>query len=248
LRHKNRALKADLHIHSNFSDGNLSISEIVDLYGKSGFDTIAITDHLAESKNLIGKVSHQMKYSLNEKTFPQYRIEIQKQKKRAAEQYGLNIIFGYEITKNYFSNTRSCHVLILGVEEYISPDLEIEEIMAIAKSKGGLIIAAHPFHTGDFEFQTFYLWSRREQLKHTIDAWEMSYRNKVSPDVMKSGLPLIASSDFHNINHLSSWKTHLYCENNFVDIQTAIRNQNLDFFYFQFRTANQNPDLSLNKS
>jgi len=225
------ALKADLHIHSNFSDGSLSISDIVDLYGKNKFDVISITDHLSESTNLIGRFSHKMKYSLNEQSFCNYLDEVKKQKQRAFEQYGMNVVFGYEITKNYFSNSRSCHVLILGVEEYISPNLEIEEIIEIAKSKGGLVIAAHPFHTGDLEFQTFYLWSRREELKKSIDAWEVSYRNKVSVDVMKSGLPLIASSDFHNLQHFHSWKTHLYCENNFHSIKESIRQQKLDFFY-----------------
>lgn len=224
-------LKADLHIHSNFSDGSLSISDIVDLYGKNNFDVISITDHLSESSNLIGRFSHKMKYSLNEDSFCEYLNEVKIQKQRALEQYGMNVIFGYEITKNYFSNSRSCHVLILGVEEYISPNLEIEEIIERAKKKGGLVIAAHPFHTGDLEFQTFYLWSRREELKNSIDAWEVSYRNKVSADVMRSGLPLIASSDFHNIQHFHSWKTHLYCENNFHSIKESIRQQKLDFFY-----------------
>lgn len=226
-----RGLKADLHIHSNFSDGVLSIADIVDLYGKNGFNVIAITDHLSESKNLIGRFSRTMNYSLNEDTFLRYLNEVRLQRQRALEQYGMNVLFGFEITKNYFSNSRSCHVLILGVEEFISPDLEIEEIVKIAKSKEGLVIAAHPFHTGDFEFQTFYLWSRREQLKHLIDAWEVSYRNKVSADVMRSGLPLIASSDFHNPKHFNSWKTQLFCKNNFSDIKKSIRNQELDFFY-----------------
>ncbi len=232
-----RGLRADLHIHSNFSDGSLSICEIIDLYGRNSFDVISITDHLSESKNLIGRISHKMKYSLNEFNFSEYLNEFSRQKLRAREQYGMNVIFGFEITKNYFSNSRSCHVLVLGVEEYISPNLEIEEIIAIAKSKNGLVIAAHPFHTGDLEFQTFYLWSRREQFKGLIDAWEVSYRKKISLEVMQSGLPLIASSDFHNISHFSSWKTHFFCENNFQSIKDSIRNQKLDFFYLDKSAA-----------
>ena len=37
--------KGDLHIHSNFSDGKFSISELLKLYKKSGYDIISITDH-----------------------------------------------------------------------------------------------------------------------------------------------------------------------------------------------------------
>ncbi len=228
-----KGLKADLHIHSNFSDGALSIAELVDLYGQKGFDVIAITDHLAETNNLIGKVTRRLNYSLNEEKFKEYLTEVKIQKVRALKQYGMNLIFGYEITKNSFINHRSCHLLILGVEEYISPDLDVSDILIAAKNAGGLTIAAHPFHTGDFEFQTFYLWSRRESLKGLIDAWEVTYRKKVSDDVMYSGLPLIATSDFHRIDHMTSWKTLLYCENTFKEIQDCIKKQNLDFYFYQ---------------
>ena len=62
-------IKSDLHIHSQFSDGKLSIPEIVDLYGKKGYGAIAITDHLCEKNSLIGQVSHHLKYSLTKITF-----------------------------------------------------------------------------------------------------------------------------------------------------------------------------------
>lgn len=37
--------KGDFHIHSNFSDGRFSVSELLDLYKRSGYDVISITDH-----------------------------------------------------------------------------------------------------------------------------------------------------------------------------------------------------------
>lgn len=37
--------KGDFHIHSNFSDGRFSTRELLDLYKKSGYDIISITDH-----------------------------------------------------------------------------------------------------------------------------------------------------------------------------------------------------------
>lgn len=37
--------KGDFHIHSNFSDGKFSIRELLDLYKKSDYDIISITDH-----------------------------------------------------------------------------------------------------------------------------------------------------------------------------------------------------------
>ena len=38
-------IKADLHIHSTFSDGSVSIPEIIDMALAAGLDAIAITDH-----------------------------------------------------------------------------------------------------------------------------------------------------------------------------------------------------------
>lgn len=37
--------KGDFHIHSNFSDGKFGVSELLDLYKKSEYDIISITDH-----------------------------------------------------------------------------------------------------------------------------------------------------------------------------------------------------------
>ena len=48
---------ADFHIHSRFSDGQMTIADIVDRYGSLGFGAIAITDHVAEEESLIGQAS-----------------------------------------------------------------------------------------------------------------------------------------------------------------------------------------------
>jgi hypothetical protein len=223
-------IKCDFHIHSQFSDGRLSISEIVDLYGMAGFGAIAITDHLCEQKNIIGRVSRGMNYSLTRKNIPLYLQTLNMEAQRAWAQYKMLVIPGFEITKNSFSNHRSAHLLILGVEEFPDPDLPIEEHLAWAKSNGALSIAAHPFPTGELEFQTFYLWSRRQDLAPLIDAWEVNYRRRISKEMMGSGLPLIANSDFHHRLHFTSWKTKVFAEKSQSSIFHAIRSQNIDFF------------------
>jgi predicted metal-dependent phosphoesterase TrpH len=42
-------LLSELHAHSTWSDGDLSVREPVDLYGRSGFDVLAITDHVVRT-------------------------------------------------------------------------------------------------------------------------------------------------------------------------------------------------------
>ena len=57
-------LLCDFHIHTNYSDGKLSVPEIIDFYGERGFDCICITDHLADPKRLIGKLSELANFTL----------------------------------------------------------------------------------------------------------------------------------------------------------------------------------------
>ena len=55
--HDARMLLCDFHIHTNYSDGKLTAPEVIDFYGKRGFDCICITDHLGDPRRLIGKLS-----------------------------------------------------------------------------------------------------------------------------------------------------------------------------------------------
>lgn len=224
------AIKCDFHIHSNFSDGALSIAEIIDLYGSRGFGAIAITDHFCETANVIGRVSHRLNFSLSIENFDQYMTTIRHEARRAKEKFGMLVLPGFEITKNSFVNHRSAHILIIGTEEMISPDLPVNSVLQRSREVDALSIAAHPFHTGDFEFQTFQLWSRRGELRHYVDAWEINSRKLISQSVLNSGLPLIANSDFHNLAHWQSWKTRIYGERSWDCVKHSIKQQNLDFF------------------
>jgi histidinol phosphatase-like PHP family hydrolase len=38
-------LLCELHAHTTWSDGEMSPRELIDLYGRAGFDVLAITDH-----------------------------------------------------------------------------------------------------------------------------------------------------------------------------------------------------------
>jgi hypothetical protein len=206
------------------------VPEIVDLYGRRGFGAIAITDHLCESKNMIGRFSHGLNYSLTKENFSQYMEVLHREARRSWEMYSMILIPGFEVTKNSFQNHRSAHILVLGTREFIDPELSVDEILTTAKNQGAITVAAHPFHTGDFEFQTFHLWSRREQLKPLIDLWEVNSRQRISSDVLESGLPIVANSDFHRLEHFKSWKTKVLSERNSESVFTALKTQKIDFF------------------
>ena len=48
-------LLCDFHVHTRWSDGRLSVREVIDLYGKTGHvDGSAITDHILMKRDLLG--------------------------------------------------------------------------------------------------------------------------------------------------------------------------------------------------
>lgn len=224
---------ADLHVHSKFSDGSLTIPELVDFYGERGFGAIAITDHLCEKYTFLGIAARYLDLTLNEKTFPLYLDTIEEEARRAWRKYKMVVIPGFELTKNSLRNHRSAHILGLGVKNFMGAEKEVVELAREIRSQGALVIAAHPVPTGKAEIQTLHLWNRREELRHEFDAWEVASGTQIFNEVLRSGLPMIATSDFHTPKNMSGWKTKFYCERNQEAILQAIRDQDLNFQFFK---------------
>lgn len=223
----------DFHVHSNFSDGVLSVPQIVDLYGKQGFAAIAITDHLCETKTILGKAAAYLEVTLTPESFPAYLETLRVEAERAWQQYNMVLIPGVEVTKNTFTNHRSAHMLILGVDALPNPDDSFENMCRRARENGSVTVAAHPVNTGVSEKQTYHLWSRRHELAPYVDAWEVASGRVLFKEVAESGLPMLANSDLHRPHQLESWKTIVECERNPQAILQAIRQQKISFKYFQ---------------
>ena len=223
---------ADLHVHSTFSDGQMTIAELVDFYGSRGFGAIAITDHLCETNALIGKAARIIGHTLTEHTFSIYLRTLEEQRERAWKQYRMVLIGGVEITQNRISNHRSAHILGLGIEKWINPNGDVVDIAKSIQAQGGLAIAAHPVSTRKIEKQTYHLWDRRKELRHVLDGWEVASGRHWFDEVAKEKLPVIATSDLHRADQIDSWKTVFTCEKHPEAILTAIRRQDIDFHYY----------------
>jgi 3',5'-nucleoside bisphosphate phosphatase len=223
----------DFHLHSNFSDGELTIPQLVDLMGQNGIGAIAITDHLCEEKTFLGKAARFLAKTLTKSTFQSYLETIHSEAERAWRQYKMLVIPGVEITKNSFSHKNSAHILALGIHEYINPDTPLRNIIQNIKAQGGLAIAAHPVYTGKSEHQTHLLWNQQEELKDQIDLWEVASGPRLFPEVQKSALKKIANSDLHRAENLRSWKTAFSCEKHPEAIRQALLTQNVEFKYFE---------------
>jgi hypothetical protein len=212
----------DLHIHSTFSDGKLTIPEIVDLYGSRGFGAIAITDHLCETNTFLGKASAYMNRTLTPAVFPLYLGILRTEATRAWDKYRMVLIPGIELTKNSVINHSSARILGLGVSEYLPAEADPRELARAIRAQGGVAVASHTQH----------LWSRRDELAGEFDAWEISAGTKLFRDVLATPLPKLAASGMHHPKHVHSWKTVFFGERSPEAVLEAIRCQQLCFAYF----------------
>lgn len=223
----------DFHIHSTFSDGKLSIPELVDLYGQRNFGAIAITDHICDNGGVWGRAAHALQKTLTTATFPLYLEVLRSEAKRAWKKYRMVVLPGFEITQNHSFARRSAHILGVGYTQYIDPKTEIITAARKIRATGGLAIAAHPVPTRVLEAQTYYLWQNRHELAQEFDAWEVASGRVLFPEVQASGLPMIASSDLHSRKQITSWKTLLHCERHPEAILEAIRSQRIGFRFYE---------------
>ena len=205
-------LLADFHVHSTWSDGKLSVPELVDLFGRSGHDVIAITDHVVNSDCMLGKAAHRLKLTVTRDNFDAYRAEIEREARRARDTYGMVVLPGCELTRNAFTGGKSAHALALGLDRFVSADGSVGEMLTRAREAGAVTVACHPNEQSDWLGNTFLIWRRRTELHALIDRWELACRWDLFPKVARARLPYVASSDFHAPGHLYAWKTLMECD------------------------------------
>jgi processive 1,2-diacylglycerol beta-glucosyltransferase len=222
--HSPQMLLCDFHIHSNYSDGKLSVPEIIDFYGEHGFDCICITDHLADPKRLIGKLSELVNMTLGQEQVGEYFAVIERERQRAWRRYKMLVLTGIEFNKDGYTRKTSAHLLGIDLKSPIDASLKIPELIAQIHAQGGLAVASHP-HVMKSEWgkNTLYFWENQEKYAPLLDAWEIANRNNIFNDVGLKRLPFIANSDFHKPKHIYSWKTLIYCEKNAEAIKDCVR-------------------------
>jgi len=217
-------LLCDFHIHTTHSDGSVDLPRVIDLFGQAGFDVIAITDHVVDGDNAIGKLGRFLRLSLTERRFGDYMERLRREAQRAWDKYGMLVLPGVEISKNYISSDRSAHLLLLDLKTFVPASWDYERIFLEAKRQDALVVACHPHHQSDpTSKDTLFLWNNRERYARYIDAWEIANRDDIFNVISLKKYPYIAGSDFHKTRHLYSWKTLLDCERNVKDVKRCIR-------------------------
>ena len=216
-------LLCDFHVHTTYSDGMLSLPEVVDLFGRSGHDVIAVTDHIVNRDNGLGKIAHAIRHSLNPETWKSYFEEICREADRAWKTYGMLVIPGAELTRNTINRDTSVHILALGLEEFLSADGDPLDLLREIRARDAVSVACHPHEMSEFYANTFYLWNRRRIVGGLVDLWEVGCRWDLFPVVSREKLPHIANSDFHRPEHLYAWKTLLRAEKTVPAVLAALK-------------------------
>jgi UDP-N-acetylglucosamine:LPS N-acetylglucosamine transferase/histidinol phosphatase-like PHP family hydrolase len=222
--HETRMLLCDFHLHTNYSDGKMTAPEVVDFYGRRGFDCICITDHLGDPRRLIGKLSKLLNLTLGPEQIEEYFDVIERERIRAWRKYNMLVMTGLEFNKDGFTKKTSAHLLGIDLKAPINPALDLPATIAEIHAQGALAVASHPhIMKSEWGKNTLYLWDHQELFAPLIDAWEIANRNNIFTPVGLKRLAFLANSDFHKPKHIYSWKTLLQCEKDPEAIKECIR-------------------------
>jgi processive 1,2-diacylglycerol beta-glucosyltransferase len=217
-------LLCDLHTHTIYSDGKLSVRELVDFYGQRSFDVLCVTDHICDHTKLLGKMANLTGLVLTLDQVDEYFETIEREKKRALEKYGMILMTGLEFNKDGLTKKSSAHLLAVDLKRPIDPGLSITQTIAEIHGQGALAIASHPHefktHWGK---NTLYFWDNIDQYAPLLDAWEVANRDDIFNPIGLKRLPFVANSDFHKPKHIYSWKTVLFCGKDPETIKQCIR-------------------------
>jgi len=191
--------RADLHVHTVWSDGAQRPEAIVRA-AAGRLDVVAITDH------------DEIQGALEARAFARARPDL-----------GVDVVIGEEIS------TLNGHLIGLYLEERVPPDLTAAETIERIHVQGGLAVAAHPFHPlrgsvrghrsvgamlPDLAVDAIEVVNNAGIFSWLYDAWT-ALRN------VEWALPVTAGSDAHDVWYLGSAVTR-FAGRNAVDLRRAL--------------------------
>jgi predicted metal-dependent phosphoesterase TrpH len=177
--------RADLHMHSTYSDGLGTIQQVLDYaQERTNLDVIALTDHDVIEGALRARELW------------------------AQGRYRFDFIVGEEVS------TRSGHLLALFIEKRIPPRLSMEESIDLIHAQGGLAIVAHPLNQLFRHSCPRAVLDRVKASGSVwldgIETWNASfcgiYANRVAMQSNREsyGWPELGNSDAHTLSAIGS--------------------------------------------
>jgi hypothetical protein len=200
---KTRPLLCELHAHTTWSDGVLTVRELVDLYGRNGFDVLAVTDHVIRREDPFALGGRRFVHASN---FDAYLDELANEAARARERYDLLVV-------------------AVGLREFVHVDGGLENACRRARAIGAALIAAHPATPDSLDTRRTCLFASEPSTRALVDRFELFNRSALYGWVAELGLPGIATGDFHRPEHLATWKTLLPCPKDELAVVEYLRSR-----------------------
>jgi predicted metal-dependent phosphoesterase TrpH len=177
--------KADLHMHTTYSDGCATIDEVLEhVQMHTALDVIAITDH------------DQIEGALRARDL------------WAKGSYRFDFVVGEEVT------TKEGHLLGLFIEKRIQPGQSMERSIDLIHEQGGLAVIAHPLHRFFRHSCQKDVMDRIHSSKDVwfdgIETWNASfcgiYANYIAMGANRSiyNIPELGNSDAHMLSAVGS--------------------------------------------
>ncbi len=214
MRARPAPLLCELHAHTTWSDGTLTLRELVDLYGGLGFDALCVTDHTCRADDPWLPEAEHGPRAVHAGNYTGYLAELNREADRARERYDLLLLPGLELTWNDLDPLCAAHALALGLRTFVGMDDGLEAALSTARQAGAAIVAAHPFadEADASAARTTHRFAHdRERLGPLVDRYELFNRTRLFSWVEEARLPFVACGDFHRLEHLGGWKTLVPC-------------------------------------
>jgi len=181
--HSGKLGKADLHMHSTYSDGIGTIEQILHhVQHYTNLDVIALTDHDVIEGSLRARDLW------------------------AKGNYRFDFVVGEEVS------TKEGHMLALFIQKHIQPGLSMERSIELVHEQGGLAIVAHPLnplfrHSCQREVLD-RIYADKDVWPDGIETWNASFcgigANRVAMRVNRDvyGWPELGNSDAHILSSI----------------------------------------------
>ena len=139
-----RPLLCELHAHTTWSDGTLSLRELVHLYG-----TQRLRRALRHRPRRRRPATRSPRDCLvRARSYPPTSRRSSARPPRARERYGLLLLAGLELTFNDADPDRAAHALAVGLRSAVPLEDGIAQAMTAARAAGAAVVAAHPSGPG----------------------------------------------------------------------------------------------------
>jgi predicted metal-dependent phosphoesterase TrpH len=213
VRKRREPLLVELHSHTTWSDGRLTVRELVDVVGSRGFDVLCVTDHVVRGDDPWLDETQRREQGVGRAQYAAYAAELEREAERARSLYDLLVIPGLELTYNDRDPAVAAHAVAVGLHDFVPVDDGLDGAIETAAEAGAAIVAAHPYdgERAPCASRLTQRWSRDAGVRRLAHRFELFNRLQLFGWVAEAGLPAVACGDVHVAEHVGGWKTLLPC-------------------------------------